>query len=150
MCRLAAYIGSEDIAASTLLYDMPMSVERMAYAPRELLSGHVNVDGTGVAWWADGPSTPLRYITEKPPWSDPNLPTLAPTFRGSPVVVAVRSATPGLSHGTDHVAPSIRDPRKMYQRLFRTTEIDRYRDITSLVLEDARSMKKRLGVSSAR
>ncbi len=48
-------------------------------------------------------------------------------------------------YGTDHVAPSIRDPRKMYQRLFRTTEINRYRDITSLVLEDARTMKTRLG-----
>jgi hypothetical protein len=48
-------------------------------------------------------------------------------------------------YGTGHVAPSIRDPRKMYRRLFSTQEVDRFRDITSLVLEDARSLKKRLG-----
>ena len=48
-------------------------------------------------------------------------------------------------YGTGHLAPSIRDPRKMYLRLFSTKEIDRYRDVTDLVLEDARSMKKDLG-----
>jgi hypothetical protein len=48
-------------------------------------------------------------------------------------------------YGTGHLAPSIRDPRKMYNRLFSTQEIDRYREITDLVLEDAHSMKKQLG-----
>lgn len=48
-------------------------------------------------------------------------------------------------YGTGHVAPSIRDPRKMYRRLFSTQEIDRYRDVTDLVLEDANDMKKDLG-----
>ena len=48
-------------------------------------------------------------------------------------------------YGTGHLAPSVRDPRKMYRRLFSTKEIDRYRDVTDLVLEDARSMKKDLG-----
>ncbi|MFK7818615.1 MAG: DUF1552 domain-containing protein [Planctomycetaceae bacterium] len=48
-------------------------------------------------------------------------------------------------YGTGHLAPSIRDPRKMYQRLFSTTEVDRHRDVTSLVLEDARSLQKDLG-----
>lgn len=48
-------------------------------------------------------------------------------------------------YGTGHLAPSIRDPRKMYRRLFSTQEIHRYRDVTSLVLEDARSMQKELG-----
>lgn len=52
--------------------------------------------------------------------------------------------------GTGHLAPSIRDPRKMYQRLFSTQEIDRYRDITDLVLEDARSLQQRLGVGDRR
>ena len=50
-------------------------------------------------------------------------------------------------YGTGHLAPSMRDPRKMYQRLFSTSEIDRYRDITSLVLEDAKSLKHDLGYS---
>ena len=48
-------------------------------------------------------------------------------------------------YGTGHLAPSIRDPRKMYQRLFSTDEIDRYRDITDLVLEDAKSLQRDLG-----
>ena len=50
-------------------------------------------------------------------------------------------------YGTGHLAPSIRSPRKMYQRLFSTSEINRYRDITSLVLEDARSLQQDLGRS---
>jgi hypothetical protein len=50
-------------------------------------------------------------------------------------------------YGTGHLAPSIRDPRKMYHRLFSTREIDRYRDVTDLVLEDARSLSKDLGYS---
>ncbi len=48
-------------------------------------------------------------------------------------------------YGTGHLAPSIRDPRKMYRRLFSTQEITRYRDITDLVLEDANALKKDLG-----
>ena len=50
-------------------------------------------------------------------------------------------------YGTGHVAPSIRDPRKMYQRLFSTQEINRYKDVTSLVLDDARDLKRQLGQS---
>ena len=46
--------------------------------------------------------------------------------------------------GTGHLAPSIRDPREMYRRLFSTREIENYRDVTDLVLEDARSMKQQL------
>lgn len=48
-------------------------------------------------------------------------------------------------YGTGHLAPSIRDPGKMYRRLFSTTEIDRYRNITDLVLEDAHDLKQDLG-----
>lgn len=50
-------------------------------------------------------------------------------------------------YGTGHVAPSIRDPRKIYRRLFSTQEVESYRNITDLVLEDARSMKRQLGYS---
>ncbi len=48
-------------------------------------------------------------------------------------------------YGTGHLAPSVRDPRKMYRRLFSNHEITRYREVTSLVLEDARSMQRELG-----
>ena len=48
-------------------------------------------------------------------------------------------------YGTGHLAPSIRDPRKMYRRLFSTQENQRFRKVTDLVLEDARSMQRGLG-----
>ena len=50
-------------------------------------------------------------------------------------------------YGTEHVAPSMRDPRKTYRRLFGTRELQAYRNITDLVLEDARSLKHSLGYS---
>jgi hypothetical protein len=50
-------------------------------------------------------------------------------------------------YATGHVAPSIRDPRKAYRRMFGTQEIDQYRNITDLVLEDARSMRRGLAAS---
>lgn len=48
-------------------------------------------------------------------------------------------------YGTDHVAPSMRDPRKAYRRLFGTQEAEAYRNITDLVLEDAKVLEKTLG-----
>ncbi len=48
-------------------------------------------------------------------------------------------------YGTGHVAPSVRDPRKMYRRLFTTSDIKQYRNITDLVLEDARDVQQTLG-----
>ncbi len=50
-------------------------------------------------------------------------------------------------YGTGHLAPSIRDPRKMYRRLFSTQENARFHEVTDLVLEDARAMRKELGYS---
>lgn len=48
-------------------------------------------------------------------------------------------------YGTGHVAPSLRDPRKVYQRLFGTREQKSFSAITDLVLEDARGLQKELG-----
>ena len=48
-------------------------------------------------------------------------------------------------YGTGHLAPSIRDPRKVYRRLFSTRENSQYQAITDLVLEDAHDLKKDLG-----
>ena len=50
-------------------------------------------------------------------------------------------------YGTGHLAPSIRDPRKVYRRLFATQEVQRFRNITDLVLEDARTLRLELGYS---
>ncbi|MBT7853225.1 MAG: DUF1552 domain-containing protein, partial [Opitutae bacterium] len=48
-------------------------------------------------------------------------------------------------YGTEYVAPSMRDPLLAYRRLFKSNERSAYRNITDLVLEDARSLKRDLG-----
>ena len=48
-------------------------------------------------------------------------------------------------YGTGHVAPSMRDPREVYDRLFGTGTNQRYRNITDLVLGNAHSLEKKLG-----
>ena len=48
-------------------------------------------------------------------------------------------------YGTGHVAPSMRDPRKAYHRMFGTEQVAGMRNITDLVLEDARSLQRKLG-----
>lgn len=106
MCRLAAYTGAAK-PLSTLLFDAKHGLEHQAYAPQEMLRGSVNVDGTGIAWW-DGIAThPLRYVSEHPPWSDPNLPDLAPRLNSSLQLAAVRSATPGIPFGAANVPPFV-------------------------------------------
>jgi glutamine amidotransferase len=109
MCRLAGYVGKTPMPLSALLYEPAHSLEHASYSPRELLSGTVNVDGTGAAWWPEDGSGPLRYVTATPPWADPNLPGLAPSLRGTTLLAAVRSATPGLPYGPDNVAPFVTD-----------------------------------------
>jgi len=48
-------------------------------------------------------------------------------------------------YGPGHVAPSMRDPRQVYDRLFSTRSNTRYRNITDLVLGNAKSLEKTLG-----
>ena len=48
-------------------------------------------------------------------------------------------------YGTGHVAPSMRSPRKIYDRLFATRSDTRSRDITDLALGNARRLRVRLG-----
>ncbi|MCH2114941.1 MAG: DUF1552 domain-containing protein [Pirellulales bacterium] len=50
-------------------------------------------------------------------------------------------------YGPGHVAPSLRDPRQVYDRLFSTRSHTRYRNITDLVLDNARDLEKQLGVA---
>lgn len=47
-------------------------------------------------------------------------------------------------YGTGHVAPSMRSPRKIYDRLFGTQENSQFRNITDLALGNARQLQKRL------
>ena len=48
-------------------------------------------------------------------------------------------------YGPGHVAPSMREPRKVYDRLFGTEGNMRYRNITDLVLGNASRLQQKLG-----
>jgi gamma-glutamyl hercynylcysteine S-oxide hydrolase len=109
MCRMAAYLGPPAPLA-VLLTDAPHPLSEQAWRPRlEVGSGSVSVDGTGVVWWPAGEETapPLRYVTELPPWADPNLPGLARRLTATMQLALVRSATPGLPYGAWSVAPFV-------------------------------------------
>jgi gamma-glutamyl hercynylcysteine S-oxide hydrolase len=105
MCRMAALVASAAAPLSTLLADPPHSLTEQAYRPRLQSQGFVNVDGTGVVWWPEAGDEPLRYATDRPPWSDANLLRLAPRLRGTVQLAAVRSASPGLPFGPGATAP---------------------------------------------
>ena len=106
MCRFAAWAGAP--LPVVVLFEAPHGLERQAYAPRLMRSGHVNVDGSAFACWLDdGDPGPLRYATTRPPWADANLLPLARRLRGRMIVAAVRSATPGQPGGEDAAAPFV-------------------------------------------
>ena len=108
MCRLAGLLTTapgEAPPLSLLLSDTAHSLSEQGHSARQMTSGTVNVDGTGVAWWADDAPQPLRYVSDKPPWSDPNLPWLAPRLRAGCQVALVRAATVGIPHGAAFVSP---------------------------------------------
>src|SRR6266536_605462 len=111
MCRMAAYLGPSAPLA-VLLSDPPYALGEQAWRARIPGPGGgnaVNVDGTGVVWWPAGEEqgAPLRYVTELPPWADPNLLGLAARLEGTVQLSLVRSATPGLSYGAWSVAPFV-------------------------------------------
>jgi gamma-glutamyl hercynylcysteine S-oxide hydrolase len=111
MCRMAAYAGPQ-APLSVLLSEPPWSLREQAWRarlPGPRGTNAVNVDGTGVVWWPAGEQRrpPLRYVTELPPWADPNLLGLAGRLRGAMQLALVRSATPGLPYGAWSVAPFV-------------------------------------------
>jgi len=53
-------------------------------------------------------------------------------------------------YGTGHVAPSMRNPRKVYDRLFGTKANTRFRTITDLALGNARELQRRLNSADQR
>jgi hypothetical protein len=53
-------------------------------------------------------------------------------------------------YGTGHVAPSMRDPRKVYDRLFGTRANTPFRNVTDLALDNARRLEQRLSTADRR
>jgi glutamine amidotransferase len=90
MCRLIAYVG-RPIGAAHLVFDGAHSLLEQTRAPREELSGGLNVDGYGIVWYAGG--RPARIAEPRPLWHDEDLRgTLAATTSGC-VLAAVSNAT---------------------------------------------------------
>lgn len=119
MCRHLAYVGPGAVM-SAFFFDPPHSLEHQTYAARELLEGHVNVDGFGTAWYpietggTSGSSVvgdrdePLAYRSERPVWADPVWKGLASRFRGRIVLANVRNATDPATAGLGAVHPFTR------------------------------------------
>lgn len=81
MCRLLVFSGEH-------------SLYEQSFAPRGLLSGSVNADGYGVAWYTK--ERPARIAGARPIWYDDELPTTLAAIESEHVVAALRNATPGI------------------------------------------------------
>lgn len=110
MCRLVAYAGPST-PVGPLVYGGEHSLERQSWAPRELLSGSINADGYGVAWWhgAEGPTQPQRIRRSEPIWYDPETRALLDAQQGRIVQATLRNATPGLPIDRSGVLPLVLD-----------------------------------------
>lgn len=97
MCRMVGYLGGPGVTLSSLVLEPEHSLLVQSYAPREMLSGVVNADGFGVAWyvpWSD--EEPAVYRSNQPLWADRTFASIASKIKSTSVFAAIRSATPGL------------------------------------------------------
>ncbi len=114
---MAAYLGGPEVALSSVVLEPEHSLVVQAYAPKEMLSGTVNVDGFGVGWYVpDGQSSgevdpePAVYRSNDPIWTDRSFAGIAPKLRSRAVFAAVRDATPGLPAEESGVPPFAAGP----------------------------------------
>jgi len=108
MCRLVAFNGPPAPLAR-LVFGGTHSLARQSWEPRELLSGSVNADGYGVAWWPTGSERPVRIARAEPIWYDPDLPSLLSTLAAESVLAVLRNTTPGLPVDRSGLLPLVRD-----------------------------------------
>ena len=111
MCRIAAYLGREQVPLSSLVLEPEHSLLIQSYAPKEMMSGVVNADGFGAGWYApeiDG--DPAVYRSNAPLWADRSFGSIAPKVRSATFLSAVRSATPGLPAEESGVPPFASGP----------------------------------------
>lgn len=93
MCRLTAYLGAP-LPLETLVFGGTHSLYVQSWAPAEVLSGTVNADGWGVAWY-DG-SRPVRLVRPEPVWHAEGLKATLSAIRSPLAMAAIRNATTGL------------------------------------------------------
>ncbi|CAN5488777.1 ergothioneine biosynthesis protein EgtC [soil metagenome] len=105
MCRLAAYLGKTETSLSSLTMEAEHSLLVQTHAPREMLSGVVNADGFGAAWYDGADETPAVYRSNSPMWADRSFAGIAPKVRSRSIFAALRNATPGLPAEESGVPP---------------------------------------------
>lgn len=104
MCRLTAYLGAP-LPVARLVFGGKHCLYRQSWAPRELLSGSVNADGWGTAWWREGRA--LRLARTEPVWRDPTLEPVLESVEATCAVAALRNTTPGLPSELAAVPPLV-------------------------------------------
>jgi gamma-glutamyl hercynylcysteine S-oxide hydrolase len=102
VCRFAAYHG-DPLSPATLVFNGEHSLYSQSWSPREMLSGTVNGDGLGVAWYSDG--RPIRLLSDRPAWHTPHHRPLLESVASTSIVASVRNATEGLGIDKSSVAP---------------------------------------------
>lgn len=99
MCRLVAYTGPP-LPLAELVFGGTHSLYHQSWAPRELLSGSVNADGYGVAWYTGGSQGRTRQIGRiaetRPIWHDDELRATLAGIESDCAVAALRNSTPGI------------------------------------------------------
>ncbi|MBA2693965.1 MAG: ergothioneine biosynthesis protein EgtC [Rubrobacter sp.] len=106
MCRLAAYLGETETSLSSLTMEAEHSLLAQSYAPREMLSGVVNADGFGAAWYTpEVDDAPAVHRSNSPMWADRSFAGIAPKVRSRSIFAALRNATPGLPAEESGVPP---------------------------------------------
>lgn len=113
MCRLVAYVGRA-LPLDRLVFGGSHTLERQAWAPRELLSGSVNADGYGVVWYpadegGERPAGPVRIAHAEPIWYDPDLRALLESACAPVALAALRNTTPGLPVDRAGLLPMLHD-----------------------------------------
>ena len=78
-----------------------------SYGPRELLSGNLNADGYGVAWYRGG--KPVRAGSCRPIWQDGDLRGLLESAHATVILAAGRNATVGIPVDESGNAPLVHE-----------------------------------------
>jgi gamma-glutamyl hercynylcysteine S-oxide hydrolase len=93
VCRMLAYLGAPT-SPSDLVFGGDHSLYEQSWAPAELISGSVNADGYGIAWYAHG--RPARIAEARPIWYDDGLRDTLAAVESGVVIAALRNGTPGI------------------------------------------------------
>ena len=108
---MVAYLGGSEIPLSAPILEPEHSLLIQSYAPREMLSGVVNADGFGVAWYVPWSGRePAVYRSNQSLWADRTFRGMAGKIRASRIFAAVRNATPGLPVEESGVPPFTAGP----------------------------------------